>query len=309
MAVWDQKVLCGVMFLLAAAGSQQVNYPGPVCAVRGSSVTLLCTFTPAVINGGVQITRVVWCKNHEICHGTTPSVYDSEERNNPNNPRYRYLGDKKGNCSLQITDVQEEDNATLYFRMETKPLKESFTGPAGVRVKVVDVTQMELRSSREGTFKRGEAVTLTCNTTCSFHQLEVTWFRDSHALTFTGPALHLGSLTAEDSGNYTCGFKINNIARSPPHSVFVEAEVGGVQVSLVVGVVSVVLLALCALILVLYMIRRKQRAAVREETGSKGGGAEDDVSYGHIQIKARSQTRPAEKAEDSIIYSTVVGRA
>ncbi|XP_068425388.1 uncharacterized protein [Clinocottus analis] len=223
MAVWDQKVLCGVMFLLAAAGSQQVNYPGPVCAVRGSSVTLLCTFTPAVINGGVQITRVVWCKNHEICHGTTPSVYDSEERNNPNNPRYRYLGDKKGNCSLQITDVQEEDNATLYFRMETKPLKESFTGPAGVRVKVV---------------------------------------------------------------------------------------VGGVQVSLVVGVVSVVLLALCALILVLYMIRRKQRAAVREETGSKqGGGAEDDVSYGHIQIKARSQTRPAEKAEDSIIYSTVVGRA
>ncbi|XP_068425803.1 myeloid cell surface antigen CD33-like [Clinocottus analis] len=225
MAVLDPKASWCFMFLLAAAGSQQVNYPGPVCAVRGSSVTLLCTFTPAVTNGEeVQITRVIWCQDNSLCFSYTPSVYDSEEKNNLNNPRYRYLGDKKGNCSLQITDVQKEDNATLHFRMEGNMPRASFVGEPGVRVRVVDVTQMEIRSSREGTFKRGEAVTLTCNTTCSFHQLEVTWFRDCHALTFTGPALHLGSLSAGDSGNYTCGLKNNIVTRSTPHSVLVEEE-------------------------------------------------------------------------------------
>ncbi|KAF3839052.1 hypothetical protein F7725_017769 [Dissostichus mawsoni] len=54
-----------------------------------------------------------------ICQGSTPSVYDSESERN--NPRYRYLGDKEGNCSLQISGLQEEDDATLRFRVETNP--------------------------------------------------------------------------------------------------------------------------------------------------------------------------------------------
>ncbi|XP_034410339.1 uncharacterized protein LOC117745868 [Cyclopterus lumpus] len=230
MAVWDPKTSWCFMLLLAAAVSQHVNYPAPVCAVRGSSVSLLCTFTPqkSFLQDGdvlVEITRVLWCQNHALCHGTTPSVYDSEENNNNNNnPRYRYLGDKKGNCSLQITDVRMEDFATLRFRMEADEQGASFTGPPGVRVTVVEGTQMKIQSSSDGAFKRGGAVTLNCTTTCTFHHLEVTWYRDGHALHFTGPALHLGALTAKDSGNYTCGLKNNDRTLSSPHVLFVEEE-------------------------------------------------------------------------------------
>ncbi|XP_054476907.1 uncharacterized protein LOC129109021 [Anoplopoma fimbria] len=335
MAVWDRKVLWSFMFLLSDVVSDRVNYPGPVCAVKGSTVTIPCTFTPlkSVSEGGrevsVEIVRVVWCQNHPICQGSTPTVYDSELLyNNINNPRYRYLGDKKGDCSLQITDVQEEDDETLRFRMEAHTSSGHFTGQAGVKVTVTDGTQMKIKNATD----RPEAVTLNCTSGCSFHQLEVTWLRNGHALKHTGPSLYLGTPTAQDSGNYTCGLKNNNRTLSKPFSLYVEAEEeGGVPMSLIVGVVFGVLLALCTLILVLFIIRRKRAAeksqsAERTEDGQEpadlysdvqmGGGQrqevredEDTVSYAPIQFKQRSKARAEKEEDDSIIYSSVVGRS
>ncbi|XP_068586042.1 uncharacterized protein [Cebidichthys violaceus] len=230
----EPKMSWCFMLLLAGAVSQHVIYPGPVCGVKGSTVTLLCTFTPVktVTKDGrevlVEVNRVVWCQNHALCQTITPSVYDNKLLyNHINNPRYRYLGDTKGNCSLQISDLKEEDDATLRFRMEDEKKLSFYTGQPGVKVTVVDATQMKIRSSRDGEFKRGEAVTLTFTTECTFHQLEVTWFRDGHALPYTGPSLHLSPLKAEDSGNYTCGLK-NNVGKlSQVYSLNVEAEEEG----------------------------------------------------------------------------------
>ncbi|XP_037308627.2 uncharacterized protein LOC119196929 isoform X2 [Pungitius pungitius] len=320
MAVVEPKVVCCCLLLLTGAVSQgpRVDYRDPACAVRGSTLTILCSFTPqSVVEDGkrvlAEIVRVVWCQNHQICHLTTPSVYDSELRYaRVNDPRYRYLGDKKGNCTLQITGVQRGDNATFRFRMEAKETKNHFTG-RGVTVRVSDGAQMEVHSSTDGQFKRGEAVTLNCTTKCTFHQLEVTWLRDGHALKHTGPSLHLAALTAMDSGNYTCRLKNNVGSLSKAFSVLVEAEEeGSVQVSLIVGVVSAVLMLLCFVILVLVIIRQKNQSAVRGEAGPKAEGAQqqvEDVTYAHIQFRASgSQARPVEVEDDSIIYISVVAR-
>ena len=127
-------------FFLSGALGQRVNYPGPVCGIKGSTVTLPCSFNTlkSVNDNGrkvlIEIIRVVWCKNHPICQGTTPSVYDSESKNNDH--RYRYLGDKKGDCTLQISDLQEEDDATFRFRVETNDRRATFAGQSGVRVRV-----------------------------------------------------------------------------------------------------------------------------------------------------------------------------
>ncbi|XP_051280003.1 B-cell receptor CD22-like isoform X2 [Dicentrarchus labrax] len=230
MAVWDRKILWGFVLLLAGAGAQSVNYPHPVCAVKGSTVTLLCSFTPvkSVIreNGRevpIVIVRVVWCQNHEICQGTTPSVYDSESTNNDR--RYKYLGDKKGNCTLQITDIQKSDEATFRFRMEANDTRGHFTDKSGVKVTVTDPVRMKITSSSaDGEMRGGESVTLYCTAVCTIHQLEVTWFKDNHVLSESGPALQLSPLTAKDSGNYTCGLKTNNRTVSLPYSLHVEAE-------------------------------------------------------------------------------------
>ncbi|XP_039662132.1 uncharacterized protein LOC120562485 [Perca fluviatilis] len=233
MAVWDRKISCCFTLLLAGALGQRVNYPGRVCGVKGSTITLPCSFTPlkSVYDNGrevlVEVVRVVWCKSHETCFGDsvcTPSVYDSESNNN--DPRYRYLGDKKGDCTLQISDLQEKDDATFVFRVETSDHRATFTDKSGVRVRVIDGDQMKIRSSRDdGEFKRGEEVTLNCSAaSCTIHQLEVSWFRDGHALSESGPVLHLSNLTAKDSGNYTCGLKRNNRTLSVPYSLHVGAE-------------------------------------------------------------------------------------
>lgn len=126
---------------VSGSAAVAVDYPAAVCAVRGSTVTLLCSFSPLpfVQESGqqvaIEIVRVRWCQNHLICQGNTPSVYDSQANNN-NDPRYKYLGDKKSNCTLQITDVQPRDEATLRFRMEANDAQGHFTGQLGVSISV-----------------------------------------------------------------------------------------------------------------------------------------------------------------------------
>ncbi|XP_078101829.1 sialoadhesin-like, partial [Sander vitreus] len=229
MAVWDRKISCCFTLLLAGALGQSVNYPDPVCGVKGSTVTLPCSFTPLesvaddIGKPLIEVVRVVWCTD-EFCQLPAKSVYNSQSQNNDR--RYTYLGDKKGDCTLQISDLQEKDDTTVRFRVEANDRRAHFTGQSGVRVTVVDGVQMEIRSSRDdGEFKRGEAVTLNCSAeSCTIHQLEVTWFRDGSALSETGPALQLSYLTAEDSGNYTCGLKRNIRTLSVPYSLHVEAD-------------------------------------------------------------------------------------
>lgn len=248
------------------AVGQSVDYPGPFCAVKGSTVTLRCTFTPLRsfrdLNGRealLEVIRVRWCQNHEICQGSTPSVYDSQPQNN-NHPRYQYLGDLKGNCTLQIRDVQKEDDAVLRFRMEVNHTLGHFTGRLGVKLTVVgkrntahnylllwindindmiimfheklhfisERTKMSIKSlTAETEVRRGQTLTLDCTSGCTFHQLEVTWFRDGHALSESGPTLQLGPLTAKDSGNYTCSLKTDTNTSSQVYRLFVEAAKEG----------------------------------------------------------------------------------
>ncbi|XP_035861702.1 sialoadhesin-like [Sander lucioperca] len=189
--------------------------------------------------------------------------------------------------------------------------------------------QMKIRSSRDdGEFKRGEAVTLNCTTSCTIHQLEVTWFRDGHALSETGPTLHLSYLTAKNSGNYTCGLKKNNRTLSVPYSLHVEADEEGGGLPLIVGLVVGVLLFLFAVILVVCIIKRKRAAGLDQTAVGRDGEQEhsdniysndflplaeqqgpsravEEVSYASVQFTHKKQARPVEEVEDSIIYSSV----
>ncbi|XP_038568492.1 uncharacterized protein LOC119898354 [Micropterus salmoides] len=255
------------MVLKPGAVGFGVNYPASVCAVNGSTVTLPCTFTPLrfFIQDGrtisIEIIKVIWCQNHDFCEFPAPSVYNSSSENN--HSRYKYLGDKKGNCTLQITDLQKEDEGSLRFRMEADNIRAHFTGPPGVRVTVSDGTRMQINSSRgDRKLRRGETVTLYCTALCTFHQLNVTWFRDGHTLSESGPALQLGPLTTEDSGNYTCGLKTNFSSLSLPYSLQVEEEVDPLLI------VRLVLFTLCSVLIVIAASIIIRRTCVQESSCS-----------------------------------------
>ncbi|XP_061574070.1 uncharacterized protein LOC133440768 [Cololabis saira] len=152
--------------------------------------------------------------------------------NSPNNdPRYQYLGDKKGNCTLQIRDVQwkdgtgpggSQDGSTFRFRMEADDPLGHFTNTTGVTVRVVDWIKLKIEASSNES-RRGQSVSLQCTSSpCTIQDLNVIWFRDGHALSESGHALQLGPLTAEDSGKYTCVLSTDVNTRSDSFSLQVE---------------------------------------------------------------------------------------
>uniref|UniRef100_A0A1A8BY32 Ig-like domain-containing protein n=1 Tax=Nothobranchius kadleci TaxID=1051664 RepID=A0A1A8BY32_NOTKA len=339
MLVFDQKILCSFMFLLTGVVGQMVQYGFvSTCAVRGSTVTLPCSFTPlaSFTEDGkeipLKIVRVRWCVNHLICQTTTPSVYDSNSSNN--NPRYQYLGDMKSNCTLQVRDVQMIDNATFRFRMEADNVKGHFTKRGdGIDVRVVETTKMSIKSSSSNsTFRRGQTVSLQCTSgDCTVHQLEMTWIKDGRALSETSPALLLGPLTLEDSGNYSCVLKTDNETRSDPFRLQVEAD-NKSYLPLILGGVFGVLLVVITLILVI-IIKRKRAAMSRNDGGGvmeqkpadsiytsiqppaavqpgtqrmETSQETEDVSYAAVQFSANKHIRKLEETANSTVYASVV---
>ncbi|KAM9309930.1 uncharacterized protein KZ484_025845 [Pholidichthys leucotaenia] len=197
---------------------------------------------------------------------------------------------------------------------------------------------MRIKSSSDNKeFSAGETITLSCtstfSSTCSSHKLNITWFRDGHPLLDTGPSFRIDSLTAKDSGNYSCALENNKNTKSKLYNLQVKEEPAQ-NITLIVGVVVGVLLVLVTLPLFIFFIRRKLSVAddhrsAAEETEPKhgdnisssmkrgetdeeqeGGGCGEEVSYASVQFqqrkkKKRSQDRQVKQTEDSVIYSSV----
>ncbi|XP_059909276.1 sialoadhesin-like [Gadus macrocephalus] len=230
--------------LLLLAGPLGAD-PDSFRVVEGSTATIPCSF---IHPAGLRVNRVVWCANHGMCHGTTPNVYDSS--NVRADIRFLYLGDLVRNCTLKIIKTEKQDAGTYRFRFETNGV--GYTGPKGVVVTVTNGEDVKVRSSvTDHVVKEGGQVTLTCTSACSFHQFDVHWNRNGHALSETGPALHLSSLTNDDAGDYTCSLDSSGQNTSAPWSLVVVEDEGfhrsvHLEVAVVKGVVLAVLLLLLA---------------------------------------------------------------
>ncbi|CAL8249512.1 unnamed protein product [Boreogadus saida] len=236
---------------LGADPDWHVEYPESFCVVEGSTATIPCSFTHPKV---ALVGHVAWCPNHMFCHcpmfcyGTTPDVYNSS--NVRADSRFLYLGDLVGNCTLKIIKTEKQDAARYHFSFETN--FGWWTGRKGVRVNVTDGEDVKVRSSvTDNVVKEGGQVTLTCTSACSFHQLDVLWYRNGHALSETGPALHLSNLTNYNAGDYTCSLDSSGQKTSAPWSLLVLEDEGfhrsvHLKVAVVKGVVLAVLLLLLA---------------------------------------------------------------
>ncbi|XP_059909330.1 hemicentin-1-like isoform X4 [Gadus macrocephalus] len=213
---------------LGAGPDWHVEYPDSFCVVEGSTATIPCIFTHPLVDvkkGGaiLQVKRVAWCPDSLICHQSTTNVYDSG--NVRADSRFLYLGDLVGNCTLKIIKTVKQDAKRYYFRFETKA--DGYTGREGVTVTVTNGEDVKVRSSvTDNVVKEGGQVTLTCISACSFHQLDVHWYRNGHALSERGPALHLSGLTNEDTGYYTCSLDSSGQKTSAPWSLLVLEDEG-----------------------------------------------------------------------------------
>ncbi|XP_075939059.1 B-cell receptor CD22-like [Anarhichas minor] len=133
-----------VVFLLSVQVIQSqddwgVTYtPTEVCAVKGSTVEIHCSYTyPSRIQHH-DISNTFWFKEKdgEPVDLRTDSEYSG---------RVQYRCYEKKKCTLRLTDLRESDSAEYKFRFTTNQPDEKYTGSPGV---TLSVTGLQVEVSR-----------------------------------------------------------------------------------------------------------------------------------------------------------------
>ncbi|XP_053343336.1 uncharacterized protein LOC128513812 [Clarias gariepinus] len=199
-----------------------VNYPdNPICAVRGFSVSIPCSYYYPTSNPNIQVTQMLWCSmnnNIDVCE-TPPYVYNSSSNTKSD---FEYVGDNKSNCTLLIHNVQFNYSGEYRFRFITNVPGGRWTGAPGVNLQTADLKVSLIRLSGNRTLKQGHSLNLTCDVTCTHSSSQFVWSKNNEQLNPSGPVLHFPALTVRDSGNYTCTWKTKETSGSKTISLQVE---------------------------------------------------------------------------------------
>ncbi|KAM8723148.1 neurotrimin-like isoform 3-T4 [Acanthopagrus schlegelii] len=206
-----------LLFLSGAVCSKRnVTYQQHICAVKGSSVVIPCSF---YYPENLQVKKVMW--GHErsnIFDG--PFIFESEMKET--DTRFQYIGDKQHNCSFTIHKVENNDAGKYAFRFMTDD-KSKYTGIAGSTLKVVDLNVSMTRPHENKATKEGDSVNLTCINGCDSDHLSsaFTWFKNGEPKN-EGPVLYLSNMNPTDSGNYSCSLKTHTGTASRVININVE---------------------------------------------------------------------------------------
>ncbi|KAM9431894.1 CD166 antigen-like [Clarias gariepinus] len=216
---WKTKETSGSKTIsLQVEGDWEVRYPEPVCAVRGSSASIPCSY---YYPKGIQVAQMLWCSmnsNRGRCTDP-PYVYDSSSNIKSH---FEYVGDDKSNCTSLIHNVQFSYSGEYRFRFITDWIDGEWTGEPGVTLQVADLKVSLIRLSGNGTLKQGDSLNLTCDVNCTHSSSQFVWSMNNEQLNPIGPVLHFPALTVRDSGNYTCTWKTNKTSGSKTISLQVE---------------------------------------------------------------------------------------
>ncbi|XP_045061194.1 B-cell receptor CD22-like [Coregonus clupeaformis] len=174
-----------------------------ICALKGSRVDISCSYTYPSYH---EIKKVFWF--------TKWSGMDPEDLRSV--PGYEghieYLGDKKSNCTLRITDLRLSDSAEYRFRLITSGGK-SAGSPVSLTVTDV-VLEMDPTSVSEE-----ERVTLTCRTKCTLDPITAySWYKNGQPIpnsNTSSPVYSLFPVSSEDAGRYSCAVEGHDDLPSP----------------------------------------------------------------------------------------------
>ncbi|XP_058232026.1 uncharacterized protein LOC131344083 isoform X3 [Hemibagrus wyckioides] len=210
-----------------------VKYPDkPICAVRGFSVSIPCSYSYPQNH---QVEQKLWCSmnsNKDLCL-KPPYVYNSSSNTKSD---FKLTGDDKSDCTLLIHNVQFSYSGEYRFRFITNG--DRFTGRLGVTLQVTDLKVSLIRLSGNGTLKQGDSLNLRCDVNCTHTSSQFVWSKNNQPLNTSGPVLHFPALTVRNSGNYTCTWETGETSGSETISLHVEVSAGvSVVVSVIIGAV------------------------------------------------------------------------
>uniref|UniRef100_A0A3Q3RBQ9 Ig-like domain-containing protein n=1 Tax=Monopterus albus TaxID=43700 RepID=A0A3Q3RBQ9_MONAL len=191
-----------------------------ICAVKGSSVVIPCSFHyPETY----KVQSVKW--GHERCDiYKGPFIFDSES--NDASSRFQYIGDKHHNCSFKIQQVEHNDTGKHAFRFVANSRNDQvkpWTGSVGSVLTVVNLEVVMTKPNGNRTTMEGDSVNLTCINSCDSENdvSAFIWFKNRE-LIHEGPAFYLSNISPANSGNYTCSLKSHKGTTSEVISIDVE---------------------------------------------------------------------------------------
>ncbi|XP_034567711.1 sialic acid-binding Ig-like lectin 14 [Notolabrus celidotus] len=169
-----------------------------ICAVKGSSVVFPCSFN---YTGPEGVKNIMWG------HGKSKR-FVSEINSREVTSRFKYIGDRHHNCSLQIDQVEQNDSGKYSVRIFLGRGKGFGPREGRPTLEVVDLNISINKPNGGGKTKEDDSVNLTCISACdgSNTSSTFTWFKDGELLN-EGSVLHLSNMSITNSGNYTCSLK------------------------------------------------------------------------------------------------------
>ncbi|XP_051560305.1 B-cell receptor CD22-like [Myxocyprinus asiaticus] len=199
-----------LLVMTAGVDGQQywgVNYsPSYVCALRGSSVKMFCTFT---FPSGYEVKTVFWTKS-VVSVGEPPDLCSDPEYRG----RVQCLSENKDTFSITLRNVTEADKHIYYCRFTSNRGDVKWTGIPGVQL---DVTDLQVETQQR--VREGDSVTLTCKSTCTLtEETTFIWYINKQTVTkgtVTVNQLHLHSVSSDDTQYYSCAVRGNEHLRSP----------------------------------------------------------------------------------------------
>ncbi|XP_035390922.1 B-cell receptor CD22-like isoform X2 [Electrophorus electricus] len=166
--------------------------PKSICALKGSTVIIGCTYTYPL---GFAIKKSFW-SIRQVTSTSEPPDLSLDLRYQD---RVQYLGDKQQNCTLSLRDVTEEDQCKYYFRFITYKADGKFQDKNGVQLFVTD---LQVETPEE--VVEGDDVTLTCKTTCNLTGPSYIWYKNGVSLSSNTKALNLKTVSSEHAASYSC---------------------------------------------------------------------------------------------------------
>ncbi|XP_060716530.1 uncharacterized protein LOC132839522 isoform X2 [Tachysurus vachellii] len=284
MVVWIMSLRLtpslSLLFLLLISGvvtqnDWSVKYTqNYICAVRGSTVTMGCSYIYNSINStNSTFHRAFWFDN---CLTYADLSTDARYRK-----RVQYLRDTPHDCSLRIRNVIQNDGRKYFVSFNTSA-GELFPNKNGVELKV---TALQLKIIPDRVFE-GDEVNFTCETTCnlSMKPKYFVWTNSSYNYyKSSSNLLRLPSVNQSHAGNYRCAVEVQNYLSAQvkltvmkrPQSMDANTEV--LYPSRFLVVFGVVICGVAALLGLYYTRRKRQKTSSDVASSSQQQIVEKDL--------------------------------
>ncbi|KAL7882316.1 hypothetical protein AOLI_G00091650 [Acnodon oligacanthus] len=175
--------------------------PERVCALKGSSVDLSCTYKHPE---GLTVTKSLWFIESPRQRGAEPEdVRDSDQYKG----RVQYSR-TLNSCRMTITDLRESDAHTYRFRFHTDGPDGKFSGRGGVTLSVTDL-KVTVSDTDGGVQK------LNCSTTCTLpNTTTYIWYKNEQPVSQC-ESTSCSVPVVSEAVNYSCAVKGSDL-HSPP---------------------------------------------------------------------------------------------